>query len=840
MTFRQTLISGRTLLLDGAMGTMLQASGLPQGMSPEEYCMEQPDTVRDIHKAYVDAGADLLTTCTFGGSRFKLPASLDVFGFNKRMAETARAAAQTAGRPVFIAGNVGASGHFIKPLGDLEPRDLIAAFAEQIRGLTAGGADLIFIETQFDLAEARAAVVAARQVCDLPVMVSMTFEEGLSLTGSTPLIFAETMQNMGVDVVGTNCSLGPDQMLPVVRELLGACACPVMAEPNAGLPELRGSVTVFPLEPLPFAEKTAAFAALGARILGGCCGTTPEHIAALARRVREGHVAELAPTMAQNQAAAFSAARPAGICLTSRSQLVRMGGDEPLVIIGERINPTGKKVLTQELQEGRFDAALALADAQLAAGARVLDVNVGAPLVDETVLLPELAMRLIARLTAPLALDSSNAAAVAAALPYCPGSFLVNSISGENDRMQTLGPLCRDYGAPFILLPLQGAELPVRAIERIGIVERLLEQAEALGIPRRLIMVDILALSVSSNADGGLECLKFARWCTGQGLPTTLGLSNISFGLPARELLNATFAALAAGAGLSSCIANPSALRLRETVDALNVLRGHDPHAAGFIAGYAEWKSSGNGTANGSGGAASGSASGAGASGNAANLGASDGASRTSGEAVLRGDKENVLRLLQAELAAGAEPFGLVRDVLIPAITEVGGRYERREYFLPQLIRSAETMQTAFGHLKPLLEASRGSEARPVIVMATVEGDIHDIGKNIVCLLLGNHGFEVVDAGKDVPAAAIVACAERHNARIIGLSALMTTTMVRMEDTIRLVKERDLPIRVMVGGACVTPAFADAVGADAYCADAVCAVRAAKHFLEATASPAQA
>lgn len=337
-------------------------------------------------------------------------------------------------------------------------------------------------------------------------------------------------------------------------------------------------------------------------------------------------------------------------------------------------------MLTQELQEGRFDAALQLADQQVEAGAGVLDVNVGASLVDETSLLPELAQRLIGRLTLPLSLDSSNAEAIAKALPYCPGSFLVNSISGEADRMDVLGPLCRDYGAPFILLPLQGAKLPVQASERIRIVENLLERAAGLGIPRRLVMVDILALAVSSKAEGGRQCLEMARWCRSQGLPTTLGLSNTSFGLPARELLNATFLCMAAGAGLTSCIANPSATRLREAVDAMRVLGAHDPHAESFIASYAEWKPAGGVTLR---------------------QGDKAGAAKTLGEAVLTGDKENVLPLLEAELEAGADPFALVRDTLIPAITEVGARYERREYFLPQLIRAAETMQTAFSHLNP-------------------------------------------------------------------------------------------------------------------------------------------
>ncbi|MBD5627579.1 MAG: dihydropteroate synthase [Desulfovibrio sp.] len=808
--FLKALGEGRPLLLDGAMGTMLQAAGMPPGVSPDQYCLDNPDILRGIHRAYLEAGSNIITTCTFGANPFKLAPGLDAFDVCRRLTGIAREAAQSApeGRPVFVAGNVGPSGLFARPLGPLEPRELVEGFARQIRGLAAGGADLIFIETQFDLAEARAAVAAAREVCDLPVMVSMTFEHGVSLTGSSPEIFAETMQNLGADVLGTNCSLGPDEMLPVVRELLSVCACPVMAEPNAGLPELRDGQTVFPMGPEAFAQKTAAFAAMGAQVLGGCCGTTPAHITALARAVASVS-REPRPLPRQD-----------GIVLTSRSALVRMGADAPLALIGERINPTGKPVLAAELQEGRFDVALRLADEQVAAGASVLDVNVGAPLVDEAVCLPDLAQRLIARCQAPLSLDSSHAAAIAAALPYAPGSCLINSISGEAGRMEALGLLCRQYGAPFILLPLQGKKLPVRAAERIRIAEDLLERAAALGIPRRLVLVDILALAISSTPEGVNECLDFARWCRGQKLPTTIGLSNVSFGLPARPLLNSTFLSMAVGAGLTSCIANPTAPLMRETTAAIAALRGHDAHAEAFIAGFGNWKP-GEGSP----------APAGGASGLAA-------AAASLYDAVLNGDKEGAPALLEKELAAGADPLEIVDGILIPAITEVGERYERREYFLPQLIRAAETMQLAFGRLKPLLEERRGPEKRPVIVLATVEGDIHDIGKNIVALLLGNHGFEVVDAGKDVPAGEILACAMRHKARIIGLSALMTTTMVRMEDTIRLIRERGLPIRVMVGGAAVTRAFAEAIGADAYCEDAVSGVRAAQGFLREDAAGA--
>lgn len=796
----EALSSSRFLFLDGAMGTMLQGAGLPAGYSPELFCMQNTGILANIHKQYVAAGTDLLITCTFGGCRCKLPEALDVFEFNKTMAQVARAAGRDADHPVFVAGDIGPTGHFMRPLGDMEPMALVAMFREQARGLVAGGVDAFIVETQFDLAEARAAVYAIRQECDLPIMVSMTFEKGLSLTGTTPEIFAETMQNLGVAALGTNCSAGPEQMAPVVEELLAHSQVPVLAEPNAGLPELVAGKTVFRLDPEAFAAKTAPFGEAGVKLLGGCCGTTPAHIAALCKALQG------------KSRRAPSNFYVGGIALTTRSGLVRINQTEPLTIIGERINPTGKKALTAAFQAGEHALALQFADEQIALGAQVLDVNVGAPLVDESQLLPDLATQLTARLQTPLSLDSSNAAAIAGALPYCAGSALVNSISGEAGRMQALAPLCRDWGAPCVLLPLRGKKLPVMAAERIAILEALLEQAEALGLPRRLIMVDVLTLAVSSKEEAARQCLETIRWCAREGLATTMGLSNVSFGLPARELLNATFLSLCVGAGLTSCIANPASSRLREVRDATNALLGRDKQAASFIAAYAGWKA-GEGTIS--------------------TAQADRSSALTLYDAVLRGDKENVLPLVEQELAAGAQPFALVQEKLIPAITEVGARYEKREYFLPQLIRAAETMQKAFGRLKPLLAQDQGEQTkRPVVVIATVEGDIHDIGKNIVALLLGNHGFEVIDAGKDVPAAEIVACAEAHHAAIIGLSALMTTTMVRMQETIALVKERGLAIKVMVGGAVLTQDYADSIGADGYSEDAVAAVRLAKSLLE--------
>lgn len=800
----------RPLLFDGGLGTMLQARGLPAGMAPEKFCLDRPDVTMGVHGDYVKAGADVLVTATFGASPFKLADGLDVYGTNRKLAAMAREVADKAGRPVCVAGDVGPSGHFAKPLGDLDPEELVAGFAEQIRGLAAGGCDLVLVETQFDLAEARACVVAARRVCDLPVFVSMTFEDATSLTGSTPEIFAETMQNLGVAALGTNCSMGPEAMGEIVERLLKVSSVPVFAEPNAGMPELRDGVTVFPLGPERFAELTADFAPMGARLLGGCCGTTPDHIAAL-KKALEGRGLERGVPYGEK----------GGIVLTSRQSLVRLGGDEPFAVIGERINPTGKKRLTEELQRGVFTAALEFADAQVADGAAVLDVNVGAHAVNQKELLPELVSELVARHTVPLCLDSSDDEALLAAMPWCPGSFLVNSVNGAKGRMELLGAACRDHGMPFILLPMRDARLPVKASDRIAIVESLLAEAEALGVPRRLVIVDVLALAISSKPEGAKACLELLDWCGANGLPTTIGLSNISFGLPARELVNASFLVMGAGRGLSSCIANPGSARIREAVAAANLLLGHDDNASHFIADYADWTP-------GSGNAAAGQTGAAGSAGTVRRAAGSR-AAATPGEAVLVGDRDHIVALVDEALAKGADPFGLVNGELIPAITEVGARYEKKIYFLPQLIRSAETMQTAFAHLKPLLKQDADT-SRPTVVLATVEGDVHDIGKNIVALLLSNHGFNVVDAGKDVPAARILELAKEHKAGVIGLSALMTTTMVRMEDTIQGVKEENLPCKVMVGGAAVTRGFAEAIGADAYCLDAVEAVEAAKRL----------
>ncbi|HDQ39786.1 MAG TPA: methionine synthase [Desulfonatronum sp.] len=800
-TLRTFMRKKRLLIFDGAMGTQLQARGLKPGQSPEVFGDHFPEVIAKIHADYLQAGARILTTNTFGGSGFKLPGSLDSLRFNRKMAQIARGVAKDK---AFVAGSVGPSGELLAPLGKVGFKDMVDAFTQQITGLVQGGADLILAETQFDLGELRAIVVAARHVCDLPVAVSMTFESSTSLTGTPPLIFLDSMQNMGVDLIGTNCSLGPEGLEQVIRAMRPRASTPLIVQPNAGLPVLEDGCTVFPLGPREFAERMIRFPPLGVQALGGCCGTGPEHIRAL--------------TQALNS---IKFSRPEAdpgpdLVLTSRSESVCLGPFEPVVIIGERINPTGKKALTAQFQAGEQTLAMQMAAEQVDQGARVLDVNVGAPMVKEETLLPELIASLSVRHAVPLSLDSSRVEAIAAGLERYPGSALVNSISGEQGRLEALGPLCRQFGAPFILLPLAGRDLPETALQRLKIIEILLRQAEDYGIPRRLMLVDALALTVSSKPESAKQCLLTIRACREEwGLPTVLGLSNISFGLPARELLNSTFLAMAMAQGLCAVIAHPGAVRVRESIAAAEVLLARDAQASTFVRDYAGWTSGQSG--------------GLVASASAAK--ASPRQTLTLHEAVLQGDKDRVLELLQAEMDRG-ESAGLILDRdLIPAIMEVGRRYERREFFLPQLILSAETMQRAFDRLTPFLQREPGVKGRGSVVMATVEGDIHDIGKNIVCLMLRNLGFTVHDLGKDVPAETIVAAAHEHHAGLIGLSALMTTTMVRMEDTIKLVRERGIKAKVMVGGAVVTQRFADAIGADGYAPDAVAATRLAAALL---------
>ena len=799
MTFKELLTNNEITIFDGGMGTLLQSRGLKPGQSPEELGMENPEIIREIHDLYISSGAQVITTNTFGGSEYKLGPGINPVEFNREMA---RAACQAAAGRAFVAGSVGPTGRMLAPMGDIEFQTMLAAFKNQITGLVQGGVDLILGETHFDLAEARAVVMAARQVCSLPIAISMTFEQGVSLTGTTPQVYLDTMQNMGIDMIAINCSSGPDDFIPLVASMLPRLEIPLLIQPNAGLPVLENGRTVFKLGPDEFVRKLTPFLQMGVKFFGGCCGTTPDHIEAL--RESTSHFRYHKPEPAE---------RPC-LVLTSRTRSVPFGFQYSPVLVGERINPTGKKELTAQLQGFEFTRALELAEEQMEQGAQVLDVNVGAPMVDEEKLLPALVRDIVSKFDIPLCIDSSNPEAIIRTLIEYPGSALVNSISGEQDKMDILGPVCRDYGAPFILLPLKGGKLPATSAQRIEIIEELLQKAAELNIPRRLILVDALALTLSSSTGAGLACLEVISYCREKwGLGTIIGLSNISFGLPARELINSTFLSMCLSRGMTALISNPASARVRESLAASDVILGRDKMAANFIRDYSGWKPSHHLTAS------------------------SDQELRSFAssiqEAIIKGKKEIIVSLLEEQINSGRDPFEVVNSEMIPAINIVGEKYEKREYFLPQLILSAETMKQGFEYLKPMLKRDK-EDLGPTVIMATVEGDIHDIGKNIVSLMLRNYGFNVIDMGKDVPAVDIVDTARKHKAQVIGLSALMTTTMVKMEETVKLVKQNHLQCRVMVGGAVVTPAYAERIKADGFAEDAVSAVRLAQKLTDMT------
>ncbi len=789
------------LLIDGAMGTQLQEKGMPANANPAEFALNNKNIIKQVHLDYLRAGTNIILTSTFGGTKFKLPSSLSVHEYNKCMAEVAREAvneAKQAGfsHPMFVAGDVGPTGLLIRPLGNEEPMTLFEAYKEQVIGLVAGGVELIFIETQFDIAEAKLAVAAAKSVCDLPIFISMTFEGESTLTGTSPKVFAATMENMQVDAIGVNCGAGPEQMLPIVEELLKYSKLPVFAEPNAGLPELINDETVFRLPAEPFAELTYTIAEIGASLLGGCCGTSPKHIACLKEELKKTFDITKQITRKEHSS----------VQITSRSELVLLGALHPIALIGERINPTGKKLLSAEFQNSSATLAMQYAEEQIASGANLLDVNVGAAHVDEKKFLPFMVEQLISKYTMPLVLDSSDTQALINALPYYPASCLVNSISGEEQKMEILAPHVKLWGCPTVLLPLKGSELPTSAKERINIIEDLLKKAEKYGLSKEMLLVDVLALTAASDPSAPRAALQTLEYCRSLGIASTIGLSNISFGLPARELINAAFLSLAAAAGLNSCIGNPMNTRFKEELDSVNLLLGHDKQASNFIENYANYSAKSNSQDL-----------------NKANKAQSQKEELNLESAIITGNKEEIIKLLETELSKGTQAFEIINSTLIPALNIVGDKYEKKEYFLPQLLRSAETMQKAFKHLKPLL-TNDASMQKGKIILATVEGDIHDIGKNIVALVLENHGYTILDLGKDVKAETILEEAQKNNVDAIGLSALMTTTMPRMKECVELMKKQGLEYKVFIGGAVVTEDYAQSIDA-IYAQDAVSTVK---------------
>ncbi len=795
----KALLGKQIVILDGATGTELQKRGMPAGVCPEAWCREHPQALQDVQRAYREAGSDIVYTCTFGANRLKLGeyGIKDVRALNEELARLSRRA---LGADALIAGDIGPTGRFVEPFGELPFEEAVAVFKEQVAGLLAGGVDLFVIETMMDIQEARAALLAVKESCDLFTLVTLTYEAGgRTLNGTDPVTALITLQSLGADAVGGNCSAGPAEMLPWLAAMKPCATVPLVAKPNAGLPRLHGDKTHFDMDAATFGGFGEAFVKAGVNLLGGCCGTTPEHIAAL-----RAATAGLSPEPPRRRSVA---------ALSSARTHLLLERNRPLFVIGERLNPTGKKQLQQELREGKMSLVRRMAREQESQGADLLDVNVGVPGIDEPPTMREVIRAVTAASTLPLVIDSPKVATIEAALRLYPGRALINSISGEREKVEKLLPLAAKYGAMFILLPLTDGEIPATAAGRAAIVRKVYGAARRYGYTKEDIVVDGLVMTVAANPEAPGETLKTVAWASGTfRCRTVLGVSNVSFGLPERKWLNAAFLALAQGRGLSMAIVNPAGEELQAVMKAADALMGRDRNAARYIGAFA----------------------GTGAGG-AATAPPAPGREATAAERVyqdvLEGNREDIVSHLEAALPTHSARE-LVDGQLIPAIMKVGELYEKQTYFLPQLMASAEAMKKGLAFLEPLLEATPDRPAgKGKILLATVQGDIHDIGKNIVALMLRNHGYEVVDLGKDVATTAVIAAMKQHRPRAVGLSALMTTTMTVMKEVIAAARREGLATPFILGGAVVTAPYAASLNA-AYARDSVEAVRVIGGLLE--------
>lgn len=795
----KNMIGQKVIILDGAFGTELQKKGMPPGVCPEQWVLEHPDSIISIQKEYIASGSNAVYTCTFSGNRAKLEEfglAGQVLEINRKLALLSR---EAVGQSGLVAGDLSITGQFVRPFGSLPFETAVEIFKEQVQGLLEGGVDFFVIETMTDLQEARAAVIAVKESCALPICVTMTFDEdGRTLTGTDPITALITLQSLGVDAVGCNCSTGPETMVRFIRQMKPYARVPLIAKPNAGLPKLIDGKTVFSMGAAEFGSHVDALLEAGVSLIGGCCGTSPEYIKEIKERVDHFEKPNI-PDLTN-----FSA-------VTSTRKTIFFGPSQPLAIIGERINPTGKKKLQEELKEGKTNEVRRLALEQTEKGAVILDVNVGMPGIDEKSKMVEIVEMLSSMVEAPLCFDSSNPEVLEAALRIYPGRALINSISGEEAKMAKLLPIAAKYGAMFILLPLDDKGLPETAAERIEIVNRVYKEAQKYEFTKEDLIVDGLVLSVSSNQAAARETLRLIDWTANHfKANSNIGLSNVSYGLPERSWINATFLAMAIGRGLTVAIANPSSQLLMNMKMASDVLTGADEGSRNYLNYFTEKTelpksvvSSENGSLP---------------------------IVEQIYQDILRGNKEGIVISLRDAIKEGNEPGELVDRYLIPAITEVGELYENKKYFLPQLIQSAEAMKNAFGFLEPLLKQKEDQEHREKtkVVLATVKGDIHDIGKNIVALMMRNYGFDVYDLGKDVATEEIIEKAKSLGAEIIGLSALMTTTMIEMKNVINLARKMGLKAKFMIGGAVVTDQYAKEIGADGYAEDAHKAVKLAQ------------
>lgn len=799
MRIESILDRRRFVFLDGGMGTQLQKRGLKPGQKPELAALEMPEILTEIHAEYVAAGADLLLANTFGANARKLTGT----GYTvAQVVEASLACAQCAAKnkDVLVGLDIGPLGELLAPAGTLSFEDAYASFAEIVRAGVKAGADFVFLETMTDLYELKAAILAAKEQSSLPVFVSMSFEgRGRTFTGCTVESYGVTAAGLGADAIGINCSLGPAEILPFAQRLCRTVPAhfPVFVKPNAGLPNPDGS---YNLDANEFAREMKAYAAIGVSMVGGCCGTTPEYIA----KLREVFASQVPAQKIPLQRS----------CLCTPVRFVEVNG---ITVVGERINPTGKKRLQQALREGDSAYPCSQAVAQSEAGAEILDVNAGLPGIDEAATLERLVKDLQAVTDLPLQLDSSNPEALSRALRIYNGKPIVNSVNGEQKTLDAILPLCKKYGAAVVGLTLDEKGIPTSAEARFAIAERIVQAATAAGIPREDIYIDCLTLTASAQQEGAVQTLEALTRCKRElGVRTVLGVSNISFGLPCRSYLNTTFLTMAMAAGLDLAIMNPNTPEMMAAVRSYRVLTAQDKQSADYVAAYADvqiqsQQISKNTPEDGK------------------TLSATEDALF---EAVRRGLKEEARTAAEAALAS-REPLDVVNTSLIPALDVVGDGFEKGTIFLPQLLQAATAAQAAFEAVKAKIAAQGKptSSNKGKIVVATVKGDVHDIGKNIVRVILENYGYDVLDLGRDVPPERVVEAVRTTGAKLVGLSALMTTTVPNMKATIDALHAAKLDCKVWVGGAVLTPSYAKEIGADFFCKDAKASADLAKQIL---------
>ncbi|MDD5259174.1 MAG: homocysteine S-methyltransferase family protein [bacterium] len=791
MTFKNLLRKKKIIIFDGAMGTMLQRENLPQGVCPETYNLTHPQIIKKIHQAYIDAGAQVIIANTFGANRLKLRGYGLEADQEKLISAGVRIAREAAkGTGILVAGDISILGELLAPLGKVSFSEAVDLFAEQAWLLKHSGCDCLIIETMTDLQEMRAAIIGSKKA-GLPIIASMTFEKDLrTVTGTDPVTAAIVMQSLDADVIGANCSAGPQELLAVAEKMTSVAKVPVIIQPNAGLPRLENGKTVFPLEAAEFASFTAAFAKLGVSFLGGCCGTTPEHI----KMLKAGSLKLKVKTKDKSDKT----------YLTSRTKTVEIG--EYPVIIGERINPTARKALAEAIKSGNFSLASEEARSQVSAGCDLLDVNVSVPGTNEKESIRKLVFDLSSQIDKPLVLDSPNPEVIEEGLKQFPGKALVNSVTGEKAKLKKLLPLVKQYGAAVIGLCIDEKGIPKTWQKRVEIAGKIIKETDNCGIPRSDVFIDCLTLALSAEPGGIMDTIRAITEIKKKyAVKTVLGVSNVSHGLPNRSLVNATFLGIAVAAGLDAVIMNPLDAKMQETLLAAAYISGKDANGQKYLSAFSGQRSEDS---------------------------QKNKADTSLRSAIIMGDKDGILALTE-QLLAGARALDIINLEIIPALEEVGIKYENREYFLPQLMMAAECAQVAMKRLRQELakDSSAGSPKQATIVFATVKGDVHDIGKNIVIAILQNYGYKIVDLGKDVPQGKIIAAVKKHRAEVVALSALMTTTMVEMPAIIKALKQAGLKVKTVIGGAVVTGEYAASIGADAYAKDAVEAARVIKQLI---------